>query len=88
MRGGNAVVQARVRIARLEARQYVVLFWWRIVSMAINGVIWLTAQDYNPLRHVLAELTRQSRGMQAGVDTLEEILDVEILERLITYASV
>ena len=44
--------------------------------MAINGVIWLTAQDYNRLRHLLAELTRQSRGMQAGVDTLEEILDL------------
>jgi regulator of nucleoside diphosphate kinase len=44
--------------------------------MAINGVIWLTAQDYNRLRHLLAELTRQSRGMQAGVDTLEDILDL------------
>lgn len=44
--------------------------------MAINGVIWLTAQDYNRLRHLLAELTRRSRGMQAGVDTLEEILDL------------
>ena len=44
--------------------------------MAINGVIWLTGQDYNRLRHLLAELTRQSRGMQAGVDTLEDILDL------------
>jgi regulator of nucleoside diphosphate kinase len=44
--------------------------------MAINGVIWLTGQDYNRLRHLLAELTRQSRGMQAGVETLEEILDL------------
>jgi regulator of nucleoside diphosphate kinase len=44
--------------------------------MAINGVIWLTAQDYNRLRHLLAELTRQSRGMQAGVETIEEILDL------------
>jgi regulator of nucleoside diphosphate kinase len=44
--------------------------------MAINGVIWLTAQDYNRLRQLLADLTRQSRGMQAGVDTLEEILDL------------
>ncbi len=44
--------------------------------MAIDGVIWLTAQDYNRLRHLLAELTRQSRGMQAGVETLEEILDL------------
>jgi regulator of nucleoside diphosphate kinase len=45
-------------------------------GMAINGVIWLTAQDYNRLRHLLAELTRQSRGMQAGVETLEELLDL------------
>jgi regulator of nucleoside diphosphate kinase len=44
--------------------------------MAINGVIWLTAQDYNRLRHLLAELTRQSRGMQVGLETLEEILDL------------
>jgi regulator of nucleoside diphosphate kinase len=42
----------------------------------MNGVIWLTAQDYNRLRHLLAELTRQARGMQAGVDTLEELLDL------------
>jgi len=44
--------------------------------MAINGVIWLTAQDYNRLKHLLADLTRQSRGMQAGVETLEDILDL------------
>src|SRR5688572_29758436 len=44
--------------------------------MTITGAIWLTAQDYNRLKHLLAELTRQSRGMQAGVDTLEEILDL------------
>ena len=44
--------------------------------MVIDGAIWLTAQDYNRLRQLLAELTRQSRGMQAGVDTLEEILDL------------
>lgn len=44
--------------------------------MAVNGVIWLTAQDYNRLRTLLADLTRQSRGMQAGVATLEEILDL------------
>jgi regulator of nucleoside diphosphate kinase len=42
----------------------------------MNGVIWLTAQDYNRLKHLLAELTRQSRGMQAGLETLEEILDL------------
>jgi regulator of nucleoside diphosphate kinase len=44
--------------------------------MAINGVIWLTAQDYNRLRHLLAELTRQSRGIEAGLDTVEEILEL------------
>ncbi|HYC46398.1 MAG TPA: nucleoside diphosphate kinase regulator [Burkholderiales bacterium] len=44
--------------------------------MAVNGVIWLTAQDYNRLRTLLAHLTRQSRGMQAGLETLEEILDL------------
>jgi regulator of nucleoside diphosphate kinase len=44
--------------------------------MAIHGVIWLTAQDYNRLRTLLADLLRQSRGMQAGVATLEEILDL------------
>ena len=44
--------------------------------MAVNGAIWLTAQDYNRLRMLLADLTRQSRGMQAGVQTLEEILDL------------
>ena len=37
--------------------------------------IWLTARDYTRLKHLLAELTRQSRGMQAGVETLEDILD-------------
>lgn len=44
--------------------------------MAVHGSIWLSAQDYNRLRMLLAELTRQSRGMQAGVETLEEILDL------------
>jgi len=43
--------------------------------MTVHGSIWLTAQDYNRLRLLLADLTRQSRGMQAGVDALEEILD-------------
>jgi len=43
--------------------------------MAFHGSIWLTAHDYNRLRLLLADLTRQSRGMQAGVDALEEILD-------------
>ena len=44
--------------------------------MTVQGSIWLTAQDYNRLRLLLADLMRQSRGMQAGVDTLEEILDL------------
>jgi hypothetical protein len=44
-----------------------------VIEMAVNGVIWLTAQDYNRLRTLLAELTRQSRGIQAGLDTLEDI---------------
>ena len=44
--------------------------------MAMTGAIWLTEQDYNRLKHLLAELNRQSRGMQAGVDTLEDILDL------------
>ena len=44
--------------------------------MAVNGLTWLTAQDYNRLRMLLADLTRQSRGVQAGLETLEEILDL------------
>ena len=42
----------------------------RVIEM-----IWLTAQDYNRLRGLLSDLGRQSRGVQAGVDALEEILD-------------
>jgi regulator of nucleoside diphosphate kinase len=44
--------------------------------MTITGAIWLTELDYNRLKHLLADLTRQSRGMQIGVETLEEILDL------------
>ena len=44
--------------------------------MNANTMTWLTEQDYNRLKHLLAELTRQSRGMQAGLETLEEILDL------------
>jgi regulator of nucleoside diphosphate kinase len=44
--------------------------------MTVKGLIWLTAQDYNRLRTLLADLTRQSRGVQAGLETLEEILDL------------
>lgn len=43
--------------------------------MLANAAIWLTEHDYTRLRHLLAELTRQSRGMQAGVETLEDILE-------------
>lgn len=46
------------------------------MSTAINAAIWLTEQDYNRLKHLFADLVRQSRGMQAGVETLEEILDM------------
>lgn len=44
--------------------------------MVINAAISLTAQDYNRLKRLLAELTRQSRGIQVEVDTLEDILDM------------
>src|SRR4051812_30275442 len=44
-------------------------------EMAINDMIWLTELDYNRLKHLLADLTRQSRGMQAGLEMLENILD-------------
>lgn len=43
--------------------------------MDIDGVISLTVLDYNRLRQLLAELTRQSQAMQAGSEPLEEILD-------------
>jgi regulator of nucleoside diphosphate kinase len=48
----------------------------RSFAMPMTGAVWLTEQDYNRLKHLLADLTRQSRGMQRGVDTLEEILDL------------
>lgn len=44
--------------------------------MRTNGIIWLTDQDLNRLRHLIVDLTRAARGAQAGVDTLEEILDL------------
>ena len=53
--------------------------------MAMTGAIWLTEQDYNRLKHVLAELTRNSRGIQAGLETLEEILD---LARIVSPGNV
>jgi regulator of nucleoside diphosphate kinase len=42
----------------------------------MNASLWLTEQDYNGLRQLLVELTRRSSGMQAGVETLEEIFDL------------
>jgi regulator of nucleoside diphosphate kinase len=42
----------------------------------MNAALWLTEQDYNRLKRLWAELTRRSRGMQAEVETLEEILDL------------
>ena len=42
----------------------------------MNSTIWVTEQDYNRLKHLLADLARQSRSMQAGVETLEDILDL------------
>lgn len=44
--------------------------------MAVETVVWLAAHDYNRLRTLLADLARLSRGMQAGADTLEELLDL------------
>jgi regulator of nucleoside diphosphate kinase len=44
--------------------------------MVIDAAIWLTEQDYTRLKHLLAELTRRSRGMQAGLETLKETLDL------------
>lgn len=45
-------------------------------TTALNAAIWLTAHDYNRLKQLYADLTRQSAGPQAGLDTLEEILDL------------
>jgi regulator of nucleoside diphosphate kinase len=44
--------------------------------MEKNTVVWLTDHDLNRLRHLIADLTRQARGMQAGVEALEELLDL------------
>ncbi len=44
--------------------------------MIMNTSITLTEHDYNRLKLLLADLYRQSRGMQAGAETLEEILDL------------
>ena len=44
--------------------------------MVIAGTVSLTEQDYNRVRRLLAELTHQSRGMQATLQILDEVLDV------------
>jgi regulator of nucleoside diphosphate kinase len=44
--------------------------------MTANTMTCITEQDYNRLKHLLAELTRQARGMQAGVETLDDILEL------------
>ncbi len=44
--------------------------------MAASAMIRLTEQDYNRVRRLLAELTHQSRGMQATLQILDEVLDV------------
>lgn len=44
--------------------------------MLTNEAIVLTENDYGRLRQLYAELSRQSEGMQAGLETLEEILDL------------
>ena len=46
------------------------------MSIAVNAAVWLTDQDYNRLRDLAADLARRSGGMQAGVEALEEILDL------------
>ena len=43
--------------------------------MAANAMTWLTQREYSRLKGVLAELILQSRGVQAGLETLEEILE-------------
>lgn len=44
--------------------------------MEKNAAIWLTNYDLGQLRHLIADLTQRARGMQAGVEALEEILDL------------
>jgi len=50
-----------------------------------NIRIWLTEHDYTRLKHLVAQLARQSRGMQAGMETLEGILESA---RVVTPAGV
>jgi regulator of nucleoside diphosphate kinase len=44
--------------------------------MEKNTVIWLTKYDLGQLRQLIADLTQRARGIEAGVDALEEILDL------------
>jgi regulator of nucleoside diphosphate kinase len=46
------------------------------LNMLTQQTIVLTQNDYSRLRQLLAALSRQSEGTQAGVETLEEILDL------------
>ena len=43
--------------------------------MAIKPMIRLSEQDYNRLRHLLAELKHQSKTMQATMQIVETLLD-------------
>lgn len=44
--------------------------------MLTHETIVLTQNDYGRLKQLLAALSRQADGTQAGLDTLEEILDL------------
>ena len=44
--------------------------------MLTHESIVLTANDYSRLRKLYADLSRQADGTQAGIETLEEILDL------------
>jgi len=44
--------------------------------MKKNTAVWLTDYDLKRLRHLVADLSRHSRGVQAGMEALEEILDL------------
>ena len=44
--------------------------------MEKNTAICLTKYDLGKLRQLVADLTQRARGMEAGVDALEEILDL------------
>lgn len=44
--------------------------------MQTKSTLWLTEQDLNRLRHLIVDLTRTARGAQAGIEALEEILDL------------